>query len=126
MGSKSQTAAVGQFAKDSNDKILTIHFEKVCKMNSKLILSSAIAGLVALGTASGVMAQEKKADKEKCFGVAKKAANDCGTATHSCAGQSKADNAADEWKFVAKGSCEKMGGKLKVAAKTDETAPAKK
>ena len=96
-------------------------------MNSKLIISSAIAGLVALGTVSGsAMAQEKKAEKEKCFGVAKKAANDCGTATHSCAGQSKADAAADEWKFVAKGSCEKMGGKLKVAAKEDKAAaPAK-
>ena len=96
-------------------------------MNSKLIISSAIAGLVALGTVSGsAMAQEKKAEKEKCFGVAKKAANDCGTATHSCAGQSKADATADEWKFVAKGSCEKMGGKLKVAANQDKAvAPAK-
>lgn len=96
-------------------------------MNSKLIITSAIAGLVALGTASGsAMAQEKKAEKEKCFGVAKKAANDCGTATHSCAGQSKADNVAEEWKFVAKGTCEKMGGKLKVAAKEDKSAPAAK
>jgi uncharacterized membrane protein len=89
-------------------------------MNSKLILSSAIAGLVALGTVSGsAFAEEKKAEKEKCFGIAKKAANDCGTATHSCAGQSKADAAADEWKFVAKGTCESVGGKLKVAAKEE-------
>ena len=96
-------------------------------MNSKFIISSAIAGLVALGTAGGsAMAQEKKAEKEKCFGVAKKAANDCGTATHSCAGQSTADNVADEWKFVAKGTCVKMGGKLKVAAKEDKSAPAAK
>ena len=64
-------------------------------MNSKLIISSAIAGLVALGTASGsAIAQEKKAEKEKCYGIAKKAANDCGTASHSCAGQAKADNVA--------------------------------
>ncbi len=95
-------------------------------MNSKLIISSAIIGLVALGAASGTMAQDKKAEKEKCFGVAKKAANDCGTAAHSCAGQAKADNVAEEWKFVAKGSCEKMGGKLKVAAVADKAAPAKK
>ncbi len=95
-------------------------------MKSKLIISSAIAGLVALGAASGVMAEEKKAEKEKCFGIAKKAANDCGTATHSCAGQSKADGAADEWKFVAKGTCEKMGGKMKVAAKEEKAAPAAK
>ena len=94
-------------------------------MNTKLILSSAIAGLVALSAASGVaVAQEKKADKEKCFGIAKKAANDCGTAKHSCAGQAGADNSADEWKYAAKGTCESMGGKLKVAAKDDKAAPA--
>ncbi len=93
-------------------------------MNSKLIISSAIAGLVALGTAGGAVAQDKKAEKEKCFGVAKKGANDCGTASHSCAGKAAADNVADEWKFVAKGSCEKMGGKLKVAAKDDKAGKA--
>ena len=99
-------------------------------MNSKLIISSAIAGLVALGAADGnAMAQDKKVEKiekEKCFGIAKKAANDCGTASHSCAGKATADNVAEEWKFVAKGSCEKMGGKLKTAAKQDKAAePAK-
>ena len=92
-------------------------------MNTKLMLSSAIAGLVALSAASGVMAaDEKKAEKEKCYGIAKKGANDCGTAKHSCAGQAAADSVAEEWKYVAKGSCEKMGGKLKVVA----AEPAKK
>jgi len=96
-------------------------------MNTRLILSSAIAGLVALSAAGGVaVAQEKKAEKEKCFGIAKKGQNDCGTAKHSCAGQAAADNIAEEWKYVAKGSCEKMGGKLKVAAVDDKAAPAKK
>ena len=94
-------------------------------MKTKLILSSAIAGLVALSTAGGVAAQEKKAEKEKCYGVAKKAQNDCGTAKHSCAGQAASDNLPEEWKYVAKGSCEKMGGKLKVAAAAKD-APAKK
>jgi len=83
-------------------------------MKSNLMIASAIAGLVALSAASGAMAaDEKKTDKEKCYGVAKKGANDCGTASHSCAGQSKADMAADEWKYVAKGSCEGMKGSLK-------------
>jgi uncharacterized membrane protein len=94
-------------------------------MNSKLILSSAIAGLVALSAAGGAMAEEKKAEKEKCFGIAKKGQNDCGTAKHSCAGQAAADSVAEEWKFVAKGSCEKMGGMLKVATKDDKKAAAK-
>jgi len=92
-------------------------------MNSKLILSSAIASLVALSTASGVAtAQDKKAEKEKCYGVAKKGMNDCGTAKHSCAGQAASDNAPDEWKYVAKGTCEGMKGSLK----KPEAAPAKK
>ena len=89
-------------------------------MKSKLIITSAIAGLVALSAASGVMAEEKKAEKEKCYGVAKKGANDCGTASHACAGQSKNDMAGDEWKYVAKGTCEGMKGTLKpVVAKAD-------
>ena len=83
-------------------------------MNTRFILSSAIAGLVALSTAGGVAAaEEKKAEKEKCYGIAKKGMNDCGTAKHSCAGQSTADSAADEWKYVAKGSCVGMKGSLK-------------
>jgi uncharacterized membrane protein len=100
-------------------------------MDNKFIISSALAGLVALGAISGnAVAQEKKADKEKCFGIAKKAANDCGTAKHSCAGQAAADNIPEEWKFVAKGTCESMKGSLKkpgapaAAAKTAPTTPA--
>lgn len=94
-------------------------------MKSKLILSTAIAGLVALSTTTGALAaDEKKVEKEKCFGIAKKGQNDCGTAKHSCAGQAAADNVAEEWKYVAKGSCEKMGGKTKIA--TTKPEPAKK
>lgn len=93
-------------------------------MNRQLILSSAIAGLVAMSAiSSSVSAQDKsmpapakKEAKEKCFGIAKKGMNDCGTAKHSCAGYAEKDNMPDEWKFVAKGSCEKMGGKVKAAA----------
>jgi uncharacterized membrane protein len=80
-------------------------------MDSKRrLLNSAVAGLLALGLAQAANAQDGK-DKEKCYGVAKAGQNDCGTATHSCAGKAKKDNAADEWKMVPKGTCEKMGGK---------------
>lgn len=75
-------------------------------------ISTSIAGLLALGlatTAATAFAQD--AAKEKCFGVAAAGKNDCGTAKHACAGQSKADKDPAEWKYVAKGSCEKMGGK---------------
>ena len=54
----------------------------------------------------------KTPPKEKCLGVAEAGKNDCATAKHSCAGQAKADKAPDEWKYVPKGECEKMGGKV--------------
>jgi uncharacterized membrane protein len=72
------------------------------------LLQAAIAGVVALGTAPGAHAQD--AAKEKCYGIAKAGQNDCGTATHTCAGKAKKDNAPDEWKYVPKGTCEKTGG----------------
>jgi uncharacterized membrane protein len=74
------------------------------------LLQAAIAGMVALGTTATANAQDPK-DKEKCYGIAKAGQNDCGTATHTCAGKAKKDNVPDEWKYVAKGTCEKLGGK---------------
>jgi uncharacterized membrane protein len=80
-------------------------------MNLKTIaIASAIGSLLALGVTTA--SAEDAAAKEKCAGIAKAGQNDCGTAKHSCAGQAKTDNAADEWKFVPKGECEKMGGKV--------------
>src|SRR4030081_3290560 len=72
----------------------------------------ALACVLALGLLSGPKAPDEKA-KEKCFGVAKAGQNDCAnlSGTHSCAGQSKNEMGADEWKYVAKGTCAKMGGK---------------
>jgi len=39
--------------------------------------------------------------------------NDCASAAHSCAGQASKDNDPADWKYVPKGQCEKMGGKMK-------------
>jgi uncharacterized membrane protein len=78
--------------------------------NEKLLVS-AIAGLIALGATLPASAQDSKAPTEKCYGIAKAGQNDCGTARHSCAGKATRDNAPDEWKTVAKGTCEKLGGK---------------
>ena len=78
-------------------------------MNLKTIaIASAVGTLLTLGTA--VAAED--APKEKCLGVAAPGQNDCSNNKHSCAGQAKADKGADEWKYVPKGECEKMGGKL--------------
>jgi uncharacterized membrane protein len=79
---------------------------------SKKLLQSAVASVLALGLAQAASAQDAKdAPKEKCYGIAKAGQNDCGTARHSCAGKAAKDNAPDEWKYVPKGTCEKMGGK---------------
>jgi uncharacterized membrane protein len=85
-------------------------------MNKRqLVIAAALAGLAA-ATAN---VQAADAEKEKCYGVAKAGANDCAnaTGTHACAGQTKVDNDPNDWKYVAKGSCEQMGGSLKAGAK---------
>ncbi|MBI3525992.1 MAG: DUF2282 domain-containing protein [Betaproteobacteria bacterium] len=80
-------------------------------------IHASIAGLLALGiaaTASSAFAADEAGAKEKCFGIAEAGKNDCGgtSSKHACAGQSKVSHDPDSFKFVAKGSCEKMGGKL--------------
>ena len=90
-------------------------------MESQQLVRSALVGLLAFGvTATAFAADAPKgpvkpqADQEKCFGIAKAGQNDCANTagTHSCAGQAKKDNDPGEWKYVAKGTCDKMGGKM--------------
>ena len=84
----------------------------------QLIASSALASVLALGLLDAASAADP-AGKEKCFGIAKAGQNDCAnlSGTHSCAGQAKADMSADDWKYVAKGTCQKVGGKTLDEAK---------
>jgi uncharacterized membrane protein len=89
-------------------------------MNQKHVLQSALGGLLVFGLAAGtVQAHAAAGDKEKCYGVAKAGQNDCANASgsHSCAGQAKKDMDSGEWKYVAKGTCEQMKGKLTPPAK---------
>jgi uncharacterized membrane protein len=84
-------------------------------MNHQTTIQAALAGILALGIATAVSAGPvaPQAGQEKCYGIAKGGQNDCGTAKHACAGLgAKTDNDPAEWKYVAKGSCEKMGGKM--------------
>jgi uncharacterized membrane protein len=77
--------------------------------NTTNAVSIALALGAALAVAAGpVAAQDKTAEKEKCFGVAMKGKNDCkaGAGT-SCAGTSKVDYQGNSWSFVPKGTCEK-------------------
>lgn len=90
-------------------------------------LQASIAGLLALGiaaSAGSAFAADDATAKEKCFGIAEAGKNDCGgtSSKHACAGQSKVSKDPDTFKFVAKGTCEKMGGKLtaKTPPKTEK------
>ena len=88
-------------------------------MNNRLIASSALASVLAMGLLSTAQAQDGPKDKEKCYGIAKAGSNDCAnlSGSHSCAGQAKAAMGVDEWNYVAKGTCAKMGGKTADEAK---------
>jgi uncharacterized membrane protein len=83
-------------------------------MNHQSTIQAALAGILAVGIAATAVAGPvtPKAGQEKCYGIAKAGQNDCGTAKHACAGEgAKVDKDPAEWKYVDKGSCEKVGGK---------------
>jgi uncharacterized membrane protein len=88
--------------------------------NHRLVVSSALASVLALGLAGGAAAQAKDGAKnEKCYGVAKAGQNDCAnlSGTHSCAGQAKTDMSLDEWKYVPAGTCTSLKGKTAAEVK---------
>jgi uncharacterized membrane protein len=81
-------------------------------MNTRqALLATTLATVCMAGIGN---AQAADSAKEKCFGIAKAGQNDCASVNgvHSCAGQSKADNDKNEWKYVAKGTCQKAGGNM--------------
>lgn len=85
-------------------------------MNQRALIAAAAASLLTtLLVATPAMAQEK----EKCYGISVAGQNDCAnlSGTHSCAGQSKVGTDANEWKYVAKGTCTDMKGMTADAAK---------
>ena len=96
---------------------------------SNKIIANAISAVLAMGLVSvntAVIAHETKSTHEKmqmsnmenikvegmekCYGIAKAGLNDCGTATHGCAGESKKDRDKDNWLFVPTGLCKKIAG----------------
>jgi uncharacterized membrane protein len=78
----------------------------------RALVAAALASVCAAqASATGQMDTQARGEQEKCFGAAKAGQNDCGTATHGCAGQAAVDNDPAEWRYVARGSCEKAGGK---------------
>ncbi len=90
-------------------------------MNKRQILiSTALTSLLAAAAQAGDRPDftgRELATHEKCFGVAKAGQNDCaGTKNaHDCAGKSSIAKDGRDFKFVPKGTCQKIGGKLNAA-----------
>jgi uncharacterized membrane protein len=81
------------------------------RMKPSVLIAAAVAGAACLpmpADAGPAPAPPYKA--EKCFGVAAAGQNDCQTATHSCAGESKTAAASDSWIYVPAGTCMKING----------------
>jgi uncharacterized membrane protein len=101
-------------------------------MNTRQILTAtALAGILSLAAQQAraqhdhAAAVEGSAATEKCYGVAKKAMNDCSANAHACAGQSAMDGDKTEWLVTPAGLCEKLvNGSLTPGVEEKSVAPA--
>ncbi len=92
-------------------------------MNNALRISTIAAAVIAtagIGTAAAVAQSgdnSKQTARERCYGVSLRGQNDCaaGPGT-SCAGTSTVDYQGNAWKYVARGTCVRMGGTLEAHA----------
>ncbi len=87
--------------------------------DTKQITKATLAGILAIGASlaagSAYAVPDQPKNWEKCAGIAKAGMNDCGSldGKHSCAGQAKSGNHAQEWVYVPEGTCTKItGGKV--------------
>jgi uncharacterized membrane protein len=79
--------------------------------HSQDLVRGAFASLLLVGLASASsQAFAAKGDTEKCAGIVKAGANDCGTSKSSCAGTAKVDRDPEAWVLVPKGTCSKIAG----------------
>lgn len=72
-------------------------------------LAGALAAAIAAVSVPATSAETPTADKEKCFGVALAAQNDCAAGPGTtCAGTNKVDYNGQAWKLVPTGTCVTM------------------
>jgi uncharacterized membrane protein len=92
---------------------ITKGVEMIVRVFLKGILCATLGVFVFAGAAQAVPDQPKV--WEKCAGVAKAGGNDCGSldSSHKCGGMSTKDDDPNEWVYVPKGTCEKIGGVVK-------------
>jgi len=84
---------------------------------TKKLITGAITAVLAAGLGSvslSANAEEMEMANikgmEKCYGVAKAGMNDCSTAGHHCAGESKLNGSKKEWLLTPAGLCNKLVG----------------
>ena len=83
------------------------------QLDSKSALLATAALIAALAmpfAAHAAPAPVPQFTVEKCYGIAAAAENDCQTATHSCAGESKQARDKESWIYVPAGTCAKIDG----------------
>jgi uncharacterized membrane protein len=80
-------------------------------MNMSNLIASAIIAAVALPAISqAAPAPVPSYTSEKCYGIAARGSNDCGTQTHSCAGTATKAKDAASWVYTPTGTCMKIEG----------------
>ena len=74
---------------------------------SNVAIVGAAAALVSTAAAAGPV--KPQPTKDKCFGISLAGKNDCAAgAGTTCAGTSKRNYQGNAWKYVARGTCEKI------------------
>lgn len=77
----------------------------------KTIATATIGAALAASLAASAQAGPVKPQPgmDKCYGISLAGKNDCAAgAGTSCAGTSRVDYQGNAWKYVAKGTCEKI------------------
>ena len=78
-------------------------------LRTTTLAALTLAAIASAAPLSASAADDAKAEREKCYGVALAGQNDCAAgAGTSCAGSSKVDYQGNAWKYVAKGTCESI------------------
>ena len=81
--------------------------------NSVAISSAFAAVLIAVQQTTHVLpgsGERFTLERERCYGVVRAGKNDCGTATHACAGRAMQDAQREEWLMLPNGTCDKIVG----------------
>jgi len=92
--------------------------------DSKLVLKTALAGVIAMGvvglsqTANAKDMSGHMGKSVKCYGINAAHKNDCASPGHSCAGQDSKSRDPNAFVVVPAGLCGKIdGGSMKPASK---------